>query len=111
MAKEMTFALREEIGDPHLFVGRRKELAELLTWCEGAKRQTSKSRALLSRRKKGKTALVQRLYNILFANGDPNIIPFYFRVGEQPISTPGFAQQFYQSFMGQYLGFQKRIPP
>ncbi len=57
---DLTHALTEEIGDPDLFVGRRKEMARLMDWAAGTKRRISKSMGILSRRKKGKTALLQR---------------------------------------------------
>ncbi len=76
----MQIYLTEKIGNPELFTGRRDELKFFLDWCEGVKGQFSKSTAILSRRKTGKTALLQRLYNILFDRNDPQLIPFYFEV-------------------------------
>jgi hypothetical protein len=61
--EEIIFALGEEIGDPELFVGRKKEMARLRKWAEGSKRRISRSMGILARRKKGKTALLQRFYN------------------------------------------------
>ncbi|MCP4215253.1 MAG: hypothetical protein GY765_11375, partial [bacterium] len=46
----MKYALKERIGDPRLFVGRHKELDNLLKWIEGIKKEASKSKALLARR-------------------------------------------------------------
>ncbi len=60
----MEYGLDEKIGEPELFTGRKKELAFFLNWIGGTKRKLSKSTALLSRRKTGKSALMQRLYNI-----------------------------------------------
>ncbi len=51
----MKYAMEERIGPPHLFVGRHKELKNLLKWIEGIKNKGSKSKALLARRKMGKT--------------------------------------------------------
>jgi len=42
---DLTYALAEEIGDPDLFVGRKKEMARLLKWADGTKRRISKSMA------------------------------------------------------------------
>ncbi len=58
--------MKERIGDPRLFVGRHKELEKLLKWVEGIKREGSKSKALPARRKMGKTAIMQRLFNLTF---------------------------------------------
>lgn len=107
---DLIIALREEIGNPDLFTGRKAELAWLLKWCEGTKKQYSKSKAILARRKKGKTALLQRLFNILYSNNDPQVVPFYFRVKEDRKNIPDFAHLFYRALMSQLLGFQLRDP-
>ncbi|MCP4119529.1 MAG: hypothetical protein GY737_29845, partial [Desulfobacteraceae bacterium] len=77
-----SYPLAEEIGDPDLFVGREKEMKRLLKWAEGTRLRRSKSMAILSRRKKGKTALLQRFFNILYTRNDPQLIPFYYRTPE-----------------------------
>ena len=106
----MQYALLEEIGWTDFFVGRKEEMVALLKWAEGTKQRVSKSRALLARRKKGKTALVQRFYNILYDNNDPMVVPFYLRVEEGNQDILGFAMHYYCTFIGQYLGFTLRKP-
>lgn len=76
------YPLAEEIGDPDLFAGRDQEMKRLLEWAEDTKPRRSKSMAILSRRKKGKTALLQRFFNILYERHDPRLIPFYYRIPE-----------------------------
>ncbi|MEZ4527890.1 MAG: hypothetical protein R2941_18400 [Desulfobacterales bacterium] len=78
----MKIWLEEKIGDPNLFTGRRRELEDLLGWTEKVKKKLSPSRALLSRRKTGKTALLQRLYNRIF-EADDGVILFYYEVKEE----------------------------
>ena len=107
---DLIYALAEEIGNPNCFVGRKEELDFHLKWAEGTKELLSMSRALLSRRKKGKTALVQRLFNILYTKNDPKLVPFFFRMPEQPYDTNGFGHIFYRSFLSQYMGFLNRDP-
>jgi len=58
----MQIYLKEKIGNPELFSGRKKELDFFLKWIDNIKREISPSTALLSRRKTGKTSLLQRLY-------------------------------------------------
>ncbi len=77
----MEIYLKERIGNPELFTGRKNELAFYMTWIEKIKREISKSSAILSRRKTGKTALMQRLYNLVFNQND-GIVPFYFEIEE-----------------------------
>ena len=107
---DLTYALAEEIGDPDLFVGRKKEMARLLKWAEGTKRRLSKSMGILSRRKKGKTALLQRFFNILYTRGDPQLIPFYYRIQEKRQAQLDFTETFYRRTLTQYFAFTTRTP-
>ncbi len=99
--------LKEKIGDPDLFVGRDKQLKDLLTWTDGIKREISMSRAILSRRKTGKTALLQRLYNIVFHENGA-VIPFYYEVREVPQWIGEFCSDFFLKFVLQYTAFKTR---
>ncbi len=107
---DLTYALTEEIGDPDLFVGRKEEMTRLLDWAEGTKRRISLSTGILSRRKKGKTALLQRFFNVLYTRNDPQLIPFYYRIPEENIPKPAFAEAFYRRLLTQYFGFTHRKP-
>jgi hypothetical protein len=99
--------LKEKIGNPALFTGRKKELNNLLHWVDGIKTETSKSKAIISRRKTGKSAVMQRLFNILFAqNGQ--VIPFYFEIRETPQWIADFAKEFFIIFICQYIAFKSR---
>ncbi|KPA13054.1 hypothetical protein MHK_006773 [Candidatus Magnetomorum sp. HK-1] len=99
--------LIEKIGNPALFTGRKKELNALLHWVEGIKTQVSKSKAIISRRKTGKSAVMQRLYNIIFEQND-QVIPFYFEITESPQWIADFAKEFFITFIRQYLAFKSR---
>ncbi len=107
---DLTYALAEEIGDPDLFVGRKEEMACLLEWAEGTKQRISKSMGILSRRKKGKTALLQRFFNILYTKNDPQLIPFYYRIPEERFTKTAFAKTFYRRLLSQYFAFTTRTP-
>ena len=107
---DLTYALAEEIGDPDLFVGREKEMARLLKWADGTKRRLSKSMGILSRRKKGKTALLQRFFNILYTRNDPQLIPMYYRIPEGRLRRADFARMFYRRLLSQYFAFTHRTP-
>jgi len=58
----MRIYLKEKIGNPGLFSRRYQELKSLLKWVEMAKNELSRSEAMLSRRKTGKTAIMNRSY-------------------------------------------------
>ena len=103
----MSYPLREKIGNPDLLVGREKEFNNFGKWIANIPKCISKSRVILARRKSGKTALVQRIFNQLWsANGD--VIPFYFCIEENKIWYPMFAIDYYRAFASQYISFLER---
>lgn len=105
----MKVYLKEKIGNPDLFTGRRKELAFFLKWIDNIKKEISKSMAILSRRKTGKTALMQRLYNLTF--DQPNgVIPFYYEMKEGAVWALEFCRDFHLTFIWQYMAYKTRKP-
>jgi hypothetical protein len=90
----MRIYLEEKIGNPDLFTGRKTELSQLATWIGKIKSKTSGSLAVLSRRKTGKSALLQRLYNIVFERND-GVVPFYSEVKEAPQSLVALSSDFF----------------
>jgi len=86
MPEKIEFALPEQIGEPDLFVGRKKEFDYFLgDWYRLVEKNFAQNQAIISRRKKGKTAFLQRLFNILWSagmereKGEQEVIPFIFR--------------------------------
>jgi hypothetical protein len=79
----------------------------LMDWGNMIPKQMAKSRALLGRRKCGKTAIMQRLFNILW-NQNGKVIPFYFEILEDEQWLLDFANDYYRTFMSQYLSFKTR---
>ncbi len=108
--QNLTIALEEEIGNPHVFVGRDEDLTYLLNWAQRTKQKASQSTAILSRRKRGKTALVQRFYNLLYTLADPMLIPTYLSAPEVKTNQLEFAQSYYLSVLTQYFAFVNRQP-
>ncbi|MDM8525282.1 hypothetical protein QUF80_18075 [Desulfococcaceae bacterium HSG8] len=103
----MKYPLQEKIGKPELLVGREKEFEELKKWIANISKKLSGSRVILARRKSGKTAIVQRVFNRLWReNGD--VIPFYFEIAENKIWYPMFAMDYYRAFASQYISFLER---
>ena len=103
----MIYAFKERIGSPLLFCGRKKPMALLMNWVDMIPREMAKSRALLGRRKCGKSAMMQRLFNILW-NQHGKVIPFYFEVLDYNQWLLDFAADYYLTFMSQYLSFKTR---
>lgn len=105
----MQYPLPERIGNPDLLVGRAKEFGLLNKWLDKIPQRLSKSRVILARRKSGKTAIVQRIFNRLWsANG--LIVPFYFSISETKKWLPEFAFEYYRTFASQYISFIERDP-
>ncbi|OAD24025.1 ATPase domain protein, prokaryote domain protein, partial [Candidatus Thiomargarita nelsonii] len=79
----------------------------LRNWVHQIPKKTAKSRALLGRRKCGKSAIMQRLFNILW-NENGVVIPFYFEVRDINRWLLSFADIYYRTFMSQFLSFKTR---
>lgn len=105
----MQYPLPEKIGVPELFVGREQEFANFNQWVQGIARRISKSRVILARRKSGKTAFMQRLFNQTWSENGP-VIPFYLDIGDSKWWYPNFAIHYYTTFATQYISFRERDP-
>jgi hypothetical protein len=103
----MQYPLSEKIGDPDLFVGREKEFINFNKWLANIPKRLSQSRAIIARRKSGKTAFVQRLFNQLWSENGA-VIPFYFSFEENKIWYPDLAIKYYCAFASQYISFLER---
>lgn len=105
--KSIENALPESIGNPDLFTGRKREFSWFLgKWFEYLKTDGAMSHAIVARRKKGKTAFVQRLFNILWSLHDPQVIPFYFCMPEVETPLPDLARDFVRNLVGQIVAFE-----
>ena len=103
----MDYALEERIGNPYLFTGRKAELAYFLKWINDIKERKSMSTAIMARRKMGKTAIIERLFNITYFKND-GVIPFYYEIKEIEMWVVDFCQDFFLTFIYQYIAFKTR---
>lgn len=103
----MQYPLPEKIGVPELLVGREQEFANFDRWVKGIPQRISKSRVILARRKSGKTAFVQRLFNQVWSE-NAGVIPFYLDIGDSKWWYPNFAIHYYATFATQYISFLER---
>ena len=111
MPKTITYALPELIGDTNLFVGRKKEFDYFLgIWYNRLIANIAQSQAIVARRKKGKTAFLQRLFNILWSCPEKRVVPFYFSVKETYTTLAEFAKDFFSTFVSQWIGYMERKP-
>jgi len=103
----MQYPLNEKIGEPALFVGREPELKYFDSWLANIPKRLSKSRVIIARRKSGKTAFVQRIFNRLWSENGI-VIPFYFEFGEIKMWFPSLAIKYYCTFASQFISFLER---
>ncbi|MCP4155517.1 MAG: hypothetical protein GY757_47780, partial [bacterium] len=87
--------------------GRKKELAFFLNWIEEIKERKSKSTAIMARRKMGKSAIMERLFNTVFEKND-GVIPFYYEIKEGKVWVADFCIDFFHTFIYQYIAFKTR---
>jgi hypothetical protein len=106
----MQYPLTEKIGDPAIFVGREQEFKFFNKWLANIPKRLSKSRIIVARRKSGKTAFVQRIFNQLWNEENRAVIPFYFEFGEDKMWYPNFAVDYYCAFASQYIAFITQTP-
>ena len=106
---EPQFPLEERIGNPDLLVERGAEFADYHRWIQGIPRKISQSQAILARKKSGKTAFVQRLFNQIWTANGP-VIPFYIEIPATKTWLPELALLYYRSFASQYISFLERNP-
>jgi len=103
----MQYPLREKIGDPELLVGREREWKNFGKWLRYIPKSLAQSRVIVARRKSGKTAFVQRIFNQLWSENGA-VIPFYFDIAENQIWLPDLAINYYRAFASQYISFLER---
>jgi len=103
----MQYPLTEKIGNPDLLVGREKEFRQFDKWLSRIPDKLGKSKAILARRKSGKTAFVQRIFNRLWSDNGA-VIPFYFDIADRGVWYPDFAIKYYRTFASQYISFIER---
>ena len=111
MPETITYALPEQIGDYGLFVGRKKEFDYFLgDWYYYLRNNMAQSQAIVARRKKGKTAFLQRLFNTLWSAPESGIIPFYYSIKDMDMTLAEFSKSFFATFANHYISYARRNP-
>jgi hypothetical protein len=106
----MQYPLPETIGDPDLFVGREEEFEYLNEWLERIPKRLSVSTVILARRKSGKTAILERIFNTLWSHPEMEIIPFFLGMRDIQIWVQQFAINYYRTFASHCISFFERDP-
>ncbi|HID27269.1 MAG TPA: hypothetical protein EYP22_05530, partial [Methanosarcinales archaeon] len=106
MLEEYPEVIQEDV-DRREFTNREQILKRLYDWAIGIAEYRSRSILLAAPRRYGKTAVLQRLYNILFWRQD-KVAPFYYAIKPKEYTMEGFAKEYLLTFLKQYIGFQLR---
>src|SRR6056297_2406473 len=113
MPKKMVYALPEIIGNTDLFVGRKKEFDYFLgIWYQDLEKNFPQNQTIVSRRKKGKTAFLQRLFNVFWSvcleknKNEMTVIPFYVSIKDSPVSLDEFSLDFFTRFCKCYQSYK-----
>ncbi|NPV80566.1 MAG: hypothetical protein HPY52_09885 [Firmicutes bacterium] len=91
------------------FTDRLEILRELEEWYRNIKNLVSGSLALISPRRMGKTALLDRLVNKVFFE-DYGVAPFYFKMKREETTLHKFLLEYYTTFFRQYIAYLLRDP-
>jgi len=117
MPEKIIYALPETIGNPDLFVGRKAEFDFFLgDWYRDLEGNFAQNQAIISRRKKGKTAFLQRLFNVLWSacrmeeKEGPEVIPFYFSIQDTPITLGKLSTDFFTAFVKCCMAYNTKDP-
>jgi len=92
-----------------IFTDREREMAWLMDWVDMVAQKFGRSQGLVSHRRYGKTAIMERLYNRLFWERT-DVMPFYFELhdGFQKVWMHKLAEIYLHSFLQQYLAYRTR---
>ena len=99
----------EEFIEEDVFTDREAELTFLQTWYREIAQGKSTSQALISPRRLGKTALLERFVNTVFFN-DFGVAPFYYYRGRDTTTLRGFLLNYATTFFRQYIAYLLQDP-
>ncbi|MEM7539698.1 MAG: hypothetical protein AAF639_46510 [Chloroflexota bacterium] len=106
--KERLDPIAERVG-LDMFTDREREMDRLMKWVNRVGKKAGRSQALVSHRRYGKTAIMERLYNRLFRERE-DVMPFYFELddGIQKIWIKELADIYFYEFVRQFLAYRTR---
>jgi len=90
-----------------MFTDRETQMDFLMNWVDMVGQKIGRSRALISHRRHGKTAIMERLYNRVFWERD-DVMPFYYELSRDPRWIYHFTEDYLRSFLQQFLAYRTR---
>ncbi|MEM7532271.1 MAG: ATP-binding protein [Chloroflexota bacterium] len=100
--------LEDQVGDT--FVNREGDLAYYWRWISTIPENNLNSHALIGRRRTGKTAILSKLFNMLFRD-QKKVLPIYvsfadFLDGDRVLTMEDFADMYLSAYISCFLGFR-----
>jgi len=89
------------------FTDREEIIGRLLQMAARTPRDITFSTAMVGRRRLGKTAVLEQVYNRLFWEQD-EVVPIYFVFESRPTDSNRFADSYFRNFVGQYVAFRTK---
>jgi hypothetical protein len=91
----------DEFTDREEIIGRLVRMAALTP------RDITVSTSLVGRRRLGKTAVLEQVYNRLFWEQDA-VVPIYFVFEDKPVTSTEFAEAYFTNFLRQFIAFRRK---
>jgi hypothetical protein len=91
----------DEFTDRDDIIGRLLRMAALTP------RDATVSTSIVGRRRLGKTAVLEQVYNRLFWEQDA-VVPIYFVFEAKPITSTEFAEAYFTNFLRQFIAFRRK---
>jgi hypothetical protein len=95
----------EEMVAYEEFTDRVELLRELDLWVKNIQRMAAPSTAIISPRRMGKTALLDRLVNTVFFKPEYKVAPFYFHMKREDTTLRNFLLEYATLFFRQYIAY------
>ena len=89
------------------FTDREEIISLLVKRARNTPRDMTLSTSVIGRRRLGKTAVMEQVYNRLFWEQD-EVVPIYFNFEAKPTDSTRFAWAYFSNFVRQYVAFRLR---
>jgi hypothetical protein len=89
------------------FTDRAEIIGRLLWMAERTPRDLTISTSIVGRRRLGKTAVLEQVYNRLFWEQDA-VVPIYFNFEAKPLTSTEFAEAYFANYLRQYVAFRRK---
>jgi hypothetical protein len=89
------------------FTDREEIIGHLLWLAERTPADITISTSVVGRRRLGKTAVLEQVYNHLFWEQDA-VVPIYFVFEARPMTSTAFAEIYFANYLRQYVAFRRK---